>query len=169
MEDSVPSLYWSAAIDLLHFNSSSWPLQLRIVKNIKASACFFLESEAADFVDTKHILSILLSQSLLSHLLFHVISHFKSSFFVFFTKVSFVQPLFILNLHIHRIIHQPLILYGYWQFSYLVPAMHLHLSLSFCNEIGLFLAVAILNINWIKIMSFPVFLCSFCTVDLLVC
>lgn len=131
MEDSVPSLYWSTAIYLLHFNSSSWSLQLRIVKDVEASACFFFESKSADFVDTQHILSILLSQSLLPHLLLYVISHLKSGFFVFFTKVSFVKPFFIFDFHINRIIHQPLILNSYWQLFYLVPAVYFHFGLSF--------------------------------------
>lgn len=108
------------------------------------------------------------SQALLANLLLEIVLDFKPGFLVLLSQVFLVQPLFVFNLHVDRIVHQTLILNGRWQFLDLILPVNFLLFLPRNSELVFFSLVVEFAVNYVKIVSFPVFFSGLCPQNFLV-
>ena len=133
-----------------------------------ASLKLLAVSLTRDLINREIAKSILLCQALFARRLLKVVSHFISGFLVLFTQVPLIKALFILNLHIDRIVYQTFILHCNGQFLDLVLTMNPRLLFPLLDEVLLLLFIIEVTIDWIKIVRFPIPLCRLSLTNLFI-
>ena len=102
-----------------------------IGKNVKASIEGLLVALQADLIHLHLQVTFELSHPVFPRVSLYVIAHLEALLLVLVPQILLVQAVMIFDVHVNRIVHQTLLLYGDWQLLYLVLAMHLSLSLPF--------------------------------------
>ena len=118
-------------------------LQATIGEDIKASVQLLGNSLMRYFLKRHIVESFIFSQGLAACLLLSVIARLVPLFLVLLSAILVLESIFVLNLHIDRIVHHSLVLDGDWELFDLILAMYFCLSLELFLELSFLISVNI--------------------------
>lgn len=84
------------------------PVERVVGQDVETPLLFLLEPKVRDLVELHLSISFLFRHPLLPGVGFCIIPDLEALPLILLPEVSLVQALFILNLHVHRVVHQPL-------------------------------------------------------------
>ena len=134
--------------------------KLVVADDIVASVDFFSESHSRDLVHAHDILAVLLGETGLSVDFLDLVPHFITSLLVLLSKVPFIEPLLVLNLHVDWVVHQAFVLHCDGQLLYFILPMSQGVLFEFLDVVNLLGVVVELAVNGVEVVSLPVPLSS---------
>ena len=122
---------------------SQTTLQATIGENIKATIQLLGNSLMRNFLKLHLVESFIFSQSLAACCLLSIVTCLVPLLLVLFSAILVLESIFVLNLHIDRIVHHSLVLDGDWELFDLILAMNFCLSLELLLELSFLISVNI--------------------------
>ena len=118
-------------------------MQATIGENIKAAIKLLGNSLMRNFLKLHLVESFIFSQSLAASCLLAIVACLVPLLLVLLSVILVLEAIFVLDLHVDRIVHHSLVLNGSWELFDLILAMYFSLSFELLLELGLFISVNI--------------------------
>ena len=96
-----------------------------------------------NFLKFHRVQSLIFSQGLAARRLLSVVACLISLLLVLLSVILVLEAIFILDLHVDRIVHHSLVLNSNWELFDLILAVYFSLSFELFLELGLFISVNI--------------------------
>lgn len=130
--------------------------QRLVAEDVVTTIELFSETFTRDLIYGHICETVLLSEALLTRGLLKVIPDFVPRLLVLLSKVSLVEALLVLDLHVDRVVHQAFILYRDRQLLDLVLSVGLGVLVALSQELVLLVLVVVVAVYWVEIVCFPV-------------
>ena len=131
-------------------------VQRLITEDVVSPLQLLPEPHSRYLIDGHVAHAILLCETALARGLLKVVPDLVPGFLVLLPEVPLIQPLLIFNLHIDRIIHEPLILNRNRQLLDLILAMNLGILLPLLQVLILLFLVVVVAVDRVEVVSLPV-------------